>query len=560
VKQDTFNRVYYLDTGVLRVTTTAGMSPAGGAPGSSWKAGVPKPTVAPALVVVDRSDLRDYPGATLSLTCWYESLGERFQEAAATLTTVTAMRSYTFPAPAVVTGTPDDAVLRATLKVTDTTGHVVMSVTMTVSDTDVRSSAMPGGVTLSMVKTTGLTHKIDLIWGVVETRAYTYTAKNTWNEESPPSPASQVSLTYLQDVQVTLSAVDFTGYRPLSVYKTYRTMGSSSAYLEIHSDSALTFTDTSSKAADVLGSLETLDYESPPALLDAMVRLANGCLVGFKGNMLYMSEAYRPHTWQYQYAFSKNIRGICAAAGSLVVTTADGCYLMVGGSPSTLQPMQLPIPQAGIAQRSMTNVDGGTIFASNDGLVTVQGSQASLRQSQQLFARDDWQTRYGAILLDASLRLAFHDGCLVGTSSSQALGFVLRLDEGGAGQLTQFNEQMDTMFQLPVADSLYYTKGASIYQFRGGTAYNYSWWSRDFLADSPINLGAGYINCVGSVTLTLYADGVQWVQLTLSTGYFRLPAGTKRRRWSVKLQGAGTVRELYLGRTMKHVILSTGPR
>lgn len=554
VLKDPYNRVYYLDAGVLKATTTAGMSVTGGVPALGYQVGVPRPTLAPTLTLADLTAYPDYPGATFAVKTWWESGAKRFQETAGALTTVTALSSYTFVAPALdTTNTPVGALLRATFTALSAAGKSFMSATLTAGDTDVRSSSLPGGVTFSMLLTTGTTYRIDLAYGIAETRAYTYTNVNTWLEESPPSPAAQVSPTYLQAVSVTLGVSVFTGFRPFSVYRTYRTIGASPSYLLVHEGTETTYTDLSHKASDVTGSLDTVDYEAPPPLLDAMVRTAGGSFVGFKGSTLFVSEPFRPHTWQYQATFPKNIRGVVAASQALIVTTAEGCYVVLGSHPSALQLLRLPVPQAGIAQRSMADLDGVTVFASNDGIVGVTGAQASLRQSQELFVRDDWQARYGSILSDASMRFAWHDGRLVATSANAALGFVLSLDEGGARQYTRFDEQMDAMFQLPVADSLYFSKGANIYQFRAGSAYTYTWWSRDFIFTQPRNLGAGYIRCSAPVTMTLYMDGVQWWTGAVSSGYFRLPAGRTALRWSVKLQGAATVEELYIARTMQEL-------
>lgn len=552
VMKDEFDRVYFLEAGVLKVTTKTGLGPNGGQPAQSWKAGVPKPTVAPALTLVELTEYPDTPGATFEARSWWEYNGERYQDAIGGMIENTRLRSYTWGPAARAAETPAGAVIRGSFTAKDAAGVTIWSVSLESGAVDVRSGSLPGGITCSWLLATGSTtdHVLSISYGVVETRAYTYTCVNEWKEESAAGPPAQISNSYVQAVGVALTAVDLTGYRPLAHYSTYRTMGTSPSYLRVHEGVELSYTDTSNKAVDVLGSLETLDYEAPPPLLDAMIALVGGSLVGFHGNTLYMSEPYRPHTWQYQTSFPKAIRGVSQAPQSLVVTTAEGCYLMTGADPASMQPFQLPVPQAGVAQRSMQSLDGVTVFASHDGIVAVDGAQASLRGSQQLFARDDWQARYGAVLADASLRFAWHDGSLVGTSNTAALGFLLRFDGMDAGQYTRFDERMDATFQLPVTDTLYYAIGANVYLFRGGEKYAYTWWSRDYIFRRHRNLGAGFIRCSGPVTLTLYVDGVQWVQQTVTSGHFRLKAGRAGLRWSVKLEGTATVEELYLARTM----------
>ena len=508
VSKDPYERIYFLGAGVLRVTTRAGLTVNGGPPALSYKVGVPRPTSAPGLARVDLTEYPDYPGAAIVVTAWWEDLSIRYQEAAVVLTQVSRLREYTFSMPARSGGTPASAVARITFKALDAAGKAFVTATIDPGDAGARSTALPGNVTFTLSQAAGLSFRLVLDYGIAETRAYVYTTKNSWLEESPPSPAQTIATTYLQSVVVTLGAVDFTDYRPLSGYRTYRTIGAAASYLLVKESLLLSFTDTSSKFSDTLGALETLDYENPPPLLSAMIAMAGGTFVGFSGNTLYESEPYRPHSWQHQNTFKKSIRSVCEAPQAIVVTTAEGCYTVVGSKPAARQPIRLPTPQAGIAQRSVANLDGVTAFASNDGIVSVSGSQASLLGSQKLFARDDWQARYGAILADASMRFAWHDGLLIATSATQALGFALALDGEATGQYTQFNVRMDSMFQLPVADTLYYRVGADVFQFRGSSApYAYTWWSKDFIFPRDRNLGAGYIRCSGPVTLTLYMDG-----------------------------------------------------
>jgi hypothetical protein len=557
VLEDEFHRVYYLEGGVLRATTTAGMSVTGGPPATSWKVGVPAPPAAPTLEIYDLNEYPDYPGAALSIDAWYEADNLRYQEGSMTVSVVTPLREMNFTMPAKGVGVPADAVSRASVLVLDADGNQVMMVNLTAGDDPLQSTSLPGGVTLTLTKTTGNTYKLEMAYGVVENRAYVYTNVNTWKEESGPSAAAQVNVTYVQAVAVTLTAADFTGLRPFSKFNTYRTMGTSSSYVMVQSAAGTSFNDLSFKAADVLGTLETLDYEPPPALLTGMVVTPGGVFVGFYGNAVYLSEPYRPHTWQYRTAFPKAVRGLCLSSQSIVCATAEAGYALVGSHPSNIQPIQLPVPQAGIAQRSMTTLDGVAAYASNDGIVAVVGSQATLRASQKLFARDDWQSRYGSILGDASMRFAWHDGCLVATSHTHALGFVLRMDEMAAGEYTQYNVRIDSTFQLPVADTLYYSIGPDIFQFNGGFSHSYTWHSKQFTFKRPRPLGVFYIRCSGPVTMSLYyADSENneqmtlWLTQSVNTGIHRLPTGPVARRWSVKLEGTAVVEELQLAQVM----------
>lgn len=580
VIDEQYQRVYYLNGTDFTVTTYNQASTSGGAPASTWKAGVPNPTVAPVLTLIDRTTLPDYPSISLTWTGWYEYQGVRYQEAAITPTQVTAFKSYTFTAPAktagtngtaatvdpvtgVVTdavpatnGTPTGAKFVVKLVIRDTAKNQdVLVLTSTEGAIPSKSVALPGGVEMQLACVTAPTaYSITMTWGATSTRAYVYTVNNTWGEESGPSPASLISPTYIQDVQIVTTNPTFTGYRPqasgTSGTNIYRTFGTNPNYLRttVSNTTGTTFVESTTVASNISVGLTTLEFLPPPSNLSGIALMPNGWFVGFKDNVLWMSEPYRPSAWPYNTSFTKNIRGVIVGQGnSLVVTTADATYILTGSHPKATSTAKLPIAQAGVAQRSMTTVDGAVVFASQDGVVAVEGSQATLNLSQKYWNREDWRARYGDSLNDASLRFGYSDGFLVGLSYNRAAGFIVRFDEA-PGTLTQFNQQFDTMLQLPVTDTLYYTYQGGIYQFRGsGTNYAMEWWSKTFIFPEYKNFGAGYIRCDGPTTIELYAneETSPYYSVTInSTGYFRLPAGRRELRWSFRVTGSSTVHEL----------------
>lgn len=137
-------------------------------------------------------------------------------------------------------------------------------------------------------------------------------------------------------------------------------------------------------------------------------------------------------------------------------------------------------------------------------------------------------------------------------SSQEAKGIIIRLDEA-AGTLTQFNETFDSMFYLPITDTLYYSKGSNVYRLRDGAAsyYTLDWWSKEFTLPNYANFGAFYIRCTASTTVTIYVDGASWHTFTAAaTGYYRLPAGKRALRWSIRVQTAGKIEEIAMAESM----------
>lgn len=556
VIDDTFYRVYFLQPGgALSVTTRPLNATNGPTPlaANVFKAGVPRPNTAPGLEVVNRTSLRDHSNATPSAEAWWEYAGKSYGKASVVLTASSPWREFVFRPPNKPEDAPADATLAVAFRIDDAATALV-SVNVRESQS-ARSNGLPGGVEVSL--SVGVDRAgspigtLTLSWGVVETRAYTYTYTNTWNEEGAPAQPALIDVTYLQDVKIIVTSADFTGYRPFSLYRVYRTYGSSTAYIEAATTgTAPHLFDASGDTLGVGKALESTNWTPPPAVLGGIELVANGWFAAFSDNTLWMSEPYRPHAWPYNMTFPTKIRGIKAGAQALVVTTLDGVYVVSGAFPSAAQQIKLNLPQGGISQISMTGVDGGVAYASPDGIVISSGASATLQMSQKLFRRDEWQRDFGAALIFDDLYMTFHDGCLVATSKSMGKGLSIRFDED-VGNYTRLSKGFESLFYLPANDCVFYSVGADVYRMRAGDRQEMTWWGRDWIFRQHETFGAGFVRCSGPVTLTIYADGSQVYQVTLSaTGHFRLPSLPRALRWSVKLNGRNEVQELHLARSM----------
>lgn len=559
---DAYRRVYYLQpsAGEFRVVTEDAIgsqsSPSG------VKVGVPRATVAPVLTTVDRTSIPGYENKSVDVSMeswWEDTSGKEYARTAVTPSVSSSYKRYTFTPPAA----PDPGSTGATYKLCakivfkdSAAGTDVLSGTIRGSSTS-RSSMLPGGVEFSIEQSQS-SSAVVLTWGVVETRAYVYTVTNTWDEEGAPSPASTISVTYMQDVKIGVASVDFSGYIANKLVKLYRTFGSTPAYIESdyewNSSYGNTVYDRYWKPKTGGKSLESGDWTPPPTGLQGSALMSNGWFAAFKDNTLYMSEPYRPHAWPYSLTFPKSIRGIKAAQQSLVVTTADGVHVVAGAHPKAAQSIKLSTPQAGIAQRCMANIDGAVAYLSNDGFILVEGTTATPDVSQKLFDRRTWRDRYSSQLTYGDIILEYYDGALIGipmSSTSEPKGFMIRMDDGG-GSFTQLSLTADALYQLPVNDALYYSRDGQLYQFGTGTEIPFDWWSKDHIYQNNVTFGAGYSRFTGTLTFMLYADGDLVCTKSLSgTGTFRLTDKLpKSLRWSYRLVGTGVVKEFMLARSM----------
>lgn len=547
---DAFNRMYFLvpSEGVFKAASTLSMAANGPTPiaGNSFRTGVPRPASAPVLTLVDRTTLPDYPNATVTFDVWYEANGITYGLVSGAANSANSpLKQYSISKPARTTAIPENATIVVRMIVRSGGADVINAIVRPSSVT--RITSLPGTQEISFTEGSALA--LSVSWGPEETRAYTYVYENTWNEEGAPSPPATISPTYLQDVRVGVATTDFTGYRPLLQVRVYRTYGSSSTYVGAGVTGTFpTYTDASRNPSSVGTSLQSSEWDPAPAGLQGAAYMPGGIFAVFKGNALYVSEPYRPHAFPYIFTLPTSIRGIHPAQQSLVVTTADGVYILAGSSPANAQVVKISTPQPGISQRSMVNIDGGVAYASGDGLVLVDGSVASMQVSQKLFGRSKWREMYDTIIRDASMRFSFHDGYLVVSSSTTAAGFTLRFDED-VGSLSRQKERMDSAFLLPVEDALYYSVGPTIYRYQAGADLAFDWHGRDEVFPAYMAFGAGFLRG-DAVRLMLYADGAVAYNELVNPGYFRLPTMAKCLRLSVRIQGTGAVQELCLARTM----------
>lgn len=554
IKEDVHNRMYFLsaEDGIFKVTSRLNMTPNGITPlaANCFRVGVPTPTQAPELTLVERNSIPEHPNARVEIYVFWEDAGMRFgRTQVTTFTEVSKFRHYQVTEPARPSGVPEEAFIRFQMVLMD--GNSILARTTMELDETVLSNAFPGTQEYTLTKT-GTRYDLKVVWGVHSTVSYQFTLLNEWQEESGPSPAAIVRPSYLQDVLIKPSLPSTTGYKPVTGHRFYRTYGATATFIQVDvtDKNDGTYLDESRDAATQGLALATADYEPPPAGLSGVELSPDGVFAFFTGNHLYLSEPYRPHAASYIYTFSHAIRAVKAGQQAFVVTTADGLYLLAGASPGAMQSIKLPQPQPGIAQRSIVDVDGGAIYASGDGLVVVNGTQTSMDLSQQLFGREKWRQMYGDMLRDASMRLSFHDGHLVASSDTKDAGFVLRLDETVAS-LAHHTQRMDCTFALPVDDALYYSVGRKLYQFQAGQELPFYWRGREEIFAQAEVFGAGYLRATGPVKLMLWCDGELVYEQQIQPGHFRLPAAMPRcLRLSVGLQGTGKVQELCLARSM----------
>lgn len=393
----------------------------------------------------------------------------------------------------------------------------------------------------------------------VEARAYVYTYVNIFGEEGPPSAPVEVTVPTGKTVTLVLSGVSAHQYAPINKLRLYRTAtgSQSTEYLfvnEFNNSTTVRYTDN--KLASSLGEpLSTLGYRPPETGLRGLTALPNGVLVAFKNNELHFCEPYLPYAWKAENILTTadTVIGVCAAEGGFYVTTRSVPYFVSGLTPDAMSQQKISSIQAGVSKGSICNMGSAVVYASNDGLVAMQGLNASLDFSFRFFTRNDWRKRYGDKL--DKMRINAHDGHMVVWFEDGTPGFMIRFDETEQS-FTKLKRGFYAAAVHPKNDELYVClDGSNMVAFKnfGAPRRPYSWTSKDFVLPKPASFGGIRMLGSGSVTVRVYADDelLHTAQVVLSetaSTTFRIPP-RRSRRWSFALDGQGEVVEFDVAST-----------
>lgn len=391
------------------------------------------------------------------------------------------------------------------------------------------------------------------------TTAVCATAVNVIGEESTPygpeiveyrdngTELLQLQVTYSQDAdEVPIVGINF--------YRTYPGLSNTDYFLINPSPVPLgagtvTYSDDS-RTPRTTTTLQTADWDRPPSDLKYLTYAGNGAFCGASGKDLCFSEPFRPHAWPYRMLFPHDIVGIVEVEGGVLVTTTAQPYFVYGSHPEQMTQQALNAEQAGVGYRAMARLSGSAVYASNDGLVMASGGQASIKESQQLFTRNNWRDAYKAHF--DKLALSAWDGALIGVVDGvSGSNFIMRLDESpsyalldvpgktihGVG-ISQTTDQMSLLFNDGFAE------------FGVGAALALEWKSRIHEFPMPVAFGACIVRHDGSFSVEFYKDGALIHTQAIAgnaESAFRLPSAGSGKRWQVRITGTGTVKSVELG-------------
>lgn len=598
-------RLYYTTNGDFRVTARSGATVNGGAPGSSYRVGVPVASIPPVLAVDEA--ITELAYITPSAKFHYESGGIKYQETDVAITVNVAASgvSYTFTAPERIVSALSGEDRAAEIRdlgydpysdaLNDPTPngsipvlHLIFTSASPVAG-EVKLDQYSSASSFAKADDIAITLKQDNILDLPHTpeeiaasklqftatltstesekdkstRAYRYTTVNIYNEEGVPSPAAVVTSSSSSKITVNCNIPPVDQYAPLKELRVYRTQnsGTSAEYFYAFSIPVIGKSGLVSQVDDVdaglLNEPLTSNYYYPPKpSLQGLINVGNGILAAWFGTELWFSDAYKPWSWPPSYvkSFSWPIVGVETQGSGMLVTTLGNPYAVYGISPDAMTEEKLNVDQAGVSKWSIASVNGLMLYASNDGIVTVRGGQGTLSESQTYFTREVWRERYGNFL--GTMQFAEYDGGLLVLSRNNSFTpFLLRTDEG-KGSMTELSGLVATsIFYLVTSDGLYFANGRNLYQFGGGLPLSFSWKSKEFRLPRPNGYSIAQAISEGAFSIEFYAKDesesmvlrhTESIAPTEKKKTFRLPSGFISDNWQIKISGTGKFKQIIL--------------
>jgi hypothetical protein len=322
--------------------------------------------------------------------------------------------------------------------------------------------------------------------------------------------------------------------------------------------------------------LESTTWAMPPVDLQGWIAMPNGFLIGFKGNNVYMSEAYHWHAWpaEYKQATETPIVGLGVLGQTCVVCTQGYPTAITGTTPASCSFVKATTGEPCLARGSIVSTPDGVIYASQNGLILV-GPGGISNVTQQFITKDEWIRDYAPQYLRA---VRYQNGYLalrMPPNPSPRSGFFLDPTELKVA-LTEFSEFSDI-----VAVNLDFWSGEA-FLLKAGLVQRWDpptnelmpvvWRSKEFQYPfdenfgayaihwddarySSFNYGTSVMPTTEKVRFRVYANRqLVYDQAVPKNGHgVRLGSGFKSQIWQFEIRARAPVYSMHVASTMKEL-------
>ncbi len=434
------------------------------------------------------------------------------------------------------------------------TGYPRMSTATIVGNGTYYALGIPDPASFDSVTVVGTTTKTDVETPI--TRAYLFTYVSAYGEEGPPSTSlvSQI-VDVFSDQSVTVNfPSNPTGNHNLLKKRLYRT--DPNGTFRFVSDVPIatdTFNDTVADA-NLGESIPSSGWVAPPdndtanhkdGPLLGLVSLPNGFLAGFTGQTVAFSEAFQPHAFpdEYKLTMKTDIVAIAPLNIGLLVLTKEKPAIIQGLDPSSMSMSEIDSALSCVSKRSVVDMGDSVMYASPDGLAVARDNGLSLA-TEAVLTRDQWQA-----LVPSTIVGFMWEGHYLGfyNDGSESKGFIFD-PRGGKNSFVKLDFHATAGFNDLEEDELYLVVGGAVVKFAEGSVLPFTWKSKKFYTQRPINPGVAKLECDSyspNPTLKLFADGaLKHTQTVTSSSLFRLPAGYKANEFEIQIEGSVPVNEV----------------
>jgi len=372
----------------------------------------------------------------------------------------------------------------------------------------------PSAATLSSPGSTGTPTRIALVYVYV----------TAWGETGPPATVSNL-IDYYAGQTLTVTGLDTAPAGAYNVTSKYLYIASTdangtTAYRFWKSVPVATTSTTGVIDFTLLAeSVGTPSLVAPPDGLYGIMSHPGGFMVGFTERDFRRSEVFKPYGWPtaYRDPVPDAIVGGEILGTSVVVCTKGPTYLFTGNDPLNQTKTTLEGWQPCVSKRSIDRVTAGVVYASADGLVLVNGSQALRVVTADHFDRAQWQ-----VFKPESSHAAVHDDRYFWWwDNGVAKGLLIfQLSAAGVAQVVESDIYATAAFADHRKDELYVAlENGNLYKWDAGTASTMVWRSKLWHLDRPQNVGAVKIDAAAyPVTFRLYSEGVLQDTVTVADG------------------------------------------
>lgn len=252
--------------------------------------------------------------------------------------------------------------------------------------------------------------------------------------------------------------------------------------------------------------LESEDYDPPPDNLKGVALAHNGMLVGFYDNVVCFSEPDNPNAWpeRHRLTLESDIVALVPVSGTLLALTVDYPYRVIGQTPESMAFTKIDQHFPCVSSRSVVEIKGGVMWATPHGIVLYSPSRGMLLVTERLFDAELWSRSFDVSSITAVL---YQEKYLASyrVPGGGIASFVLDSD---FTDLDNVNfSRLSLWFKAAAVGrdaGLYYISNRD-YAFADGSvaddwkvrvfdssgvAAPYKWFSKVFVMDKPMALGA----------------------------------------------------------------------